>query len=187
MIELFTTYTKWKILSYFLANPNTSVHVKELSRILNVSSSSVSVATKAFAKEEFLTREEKGIACYYSLNSDNCLVSPLKMAYGLSFLLSSNPTKKFLDVDKNIISLAVFGSYANGSFDEKSDMDILIITPTNKEKLIDAAKRMEDELAKEVSLSVFKLSEWLLNAKKKDAFYKKIVENHILLYGSELK
>ncbi|CAG0994757.1 hypothetical protein METP3_02877 [Methanosarcinales archaeon] len=51
---------------------------------------------------------------------------------------------------------------------------------------IKAAKRLEEELEKEVSLSVLKLSEWRAMAKKGDAFYKRIVKNHILLYGSGL-
>jgi hypothetical protein len=95
--------------------------------------------------------------------------------------------EKFLEIDPNIISLALFGSYAEGSFDEKSDIDFMIVTDARKEILIKAAKRLEEELEKEVSLSVLKLSEWRAMAKKGDAFYKRVVENHILLYGSGLK
>ena len=115
------------------------------------------------------------------------MVAPLKKAYGFAFVLSSKPKEKFLEIDPNIISLALFGSYAEGSFDEKSDIDFLIVTGASKEMFIKAAKRLEEELEKEVSLSVLKLSEWRAMAKKGDAFYKRVVENHILLYGSGLK
>ncbi len=132
-------------------------------------------------------KEEKGLAHIYRLNADNGMVAPLKKAYGIAFVLSSKPKENFLEIDPNIISLALFGSYADGSFDEKSDVDFLIVTFTAKEKLINAAKGLEDELKKAVSISVFKLSEWRAMATRGDAFYKRIVENHILLYGSGLK
>lgn len=187
MIELFKTYVKWKILSYFLANPNTSFHIKQLARILNVSPASVSSAVKSFEETGLLSKEEKGLAHIYRLDSDNSMVAPLKKAYGIAFVLSSKPKENFLDIDPGIISLALFGSYAEGSFDEKSDIDFLIVTSARKEMFIKAAKILEEELEKEVSLSVLKLSEWRAMAKKGDAFYKRIVGNHILLYGSGLK
>ncbi len=187
MSELFIKYVQWKILAHFLANPNTAFHIKQLARILNVSPASVSGAVKSFEKEGLLSKEEKGLAHIYRLESDNSVVAPLKKAYGIDLVLSSKPKEKFLETDPNIISLALFGSYADGSFDEKSDMDFLIVTPTRKEILIKAAKRLEEELQKEVSISVFKLSGWRAMAKKGDAFYNRIVKNHILLYGSGLK
>ena len=187
MIELFRTYVKWKILAHFLANPNTSFHIKQLARILNVSPASVSSAVKSFEDDGLLSKEEKGLAHIYRLESDNSIIAPLKKAYGVAFVLSSKPKEKFLEIDPNIISLALFGSYAQGSFDEKSDIDFLIVTSTSKEIFIKAANILEDELEKEISLSVLKLSEWRAMAKKGDAFYKRVVENHILLHGSGLK
>ncbi len=187
MIELFRQYVKWKILAHFLANPNTDFYIKQLARILSVSPASVSNAVKLFEEEGLLSKEEKGLAHIYRLIADNSVIVPLKKAYGIAFVLSSKPKDKFLEIDSNIISLALFGSYAEGSFDEKSDIDLLVVTPARKEILIKAARKLEDELQKEVSISVFKLSEWRAMAKKGDAFYKRIVGNHILLYGSGLK
>ncbi len=187
MIELFRRYVKWKILAHFLANPNTAFHIKQLARILNVSPASVSNAVKSFEEEGLLSKEEKGLAHIYRLNVDNSVIEPLKKAYGIAFVLSSKPKDRFLEIDSNIISLALFGSYAEGNFDEKSDIDFLVVTPARKEILIKAAKRLEEELQKEVSISVFKLSDWRTMAKKGDAFYERIVGNHILLYGSGLK
>jgi predicted nucleotidyltransferase len=187
LIELFKKYVQWKILVHFLENPNTSFHIKQLARELGISPASVSSAVKSFEKDGLLLKEEKGLAHIYRLNADNSMVAPLKKAYGIAFVLSSEPKEKFLEIDPNIISLALFGSYADGSFDEKSDVDFLIVTPARKETLIEALRRLEEELQKEVSMSVFKLSEWRAMAKKGDAFYKRIVGNHIQLYGSGLK
>lgn len=187
MIELFNKYVKWKILSHFLANPNTSFYIKELARILKVSSGSVSTAVRSFEEEGLLTKEEKGLAHIFTLNNEHSVVTPLKKAYGIILVLSTKPKEEFLGIDPGIISLSLFGSYCEGSFDEKSDIDFLVITHTKKEKLIYPAKRIEDMLGKEVNISVFKLSQWHELVKKDDAFYQRVTENHILLYGSDLK
>ncbi len=62
MIELFRQYVKWKILAHFMSNPNTSFHIKQLARIINVSPASVSGAVKSFEKDGLLLKEEKGLA-----------------------------------------------------------------------------------------------------------------------------
>jgi|GEM_PF-439633 len=187
IIDLFKKYVEWEILAHFLANPNTSFHIKQLARLLSVSPASVSSALKYFKENGLLLKEEKGLAHIYKLNADNSVVAPLKKAYGIAFVLSSNPKEKFVETNPNIISLALFGSYADGSFDEKSDVDFIIVTSARKETFTGAIKELEEGLKKEVSISVFKLSEWRSMAKKGDVFYKRIVENSILLYGSGLK
>jgi len=41
-----------------------------------------------------------------------------------------------------IISPAIFRSYSDGNFDEKNDIDFLIVNP-NQKKIFKAAKRLE--------------------------------------------
>lgn len=187
MIELFKKYVEWKILAHFLGNPNTSFHIKQLAKILHVSPASASSALKSFKEYGLLLKEERGLAHIYRLNADNSVIAPLKKAYGIAFVLSSKPKEEFLEADPGIISLALFGSYVDGSFDEKSDIDFLAVTSARKETFTKIIKRLEGKLKKEVSVSVFKLSVWRAMARKGDAFYKRIVENHILLHGSGLK
>jgi DNA-binding transcriptional MocR family regulator len=130
LIELFRKYVQWKILAHFMENPNTSFHIKQLARIIEVSPASVRSAVKSFEEEGLLSKEEKGLAHIFKLNADNSVVSPLKKAYGIAFVFSSRPKEKFLETDPHIISLALFGSYAEGSYDEKSDVDFLAVTST---------------------------------------------------------
>jgi hypothetical protein len=46
---------------------------------------------------------------------------------------------------------------------------------------------LEDQFGKEVNLAIFKRSEWRKLAKDKDAFYKNVVSNNVLLYEAGLK
>lgn len=187
MIELFDTYVNWKILGIFLAHPNTQFYANEISKKLNVSPSSANNAVKYFAEKGYLKKEAKGYATLYRLNLDNSIVESLKRAYGLEFVLSIKPEDIFLKADPGILSIALYGSYANGIFDENSDIDFLVVTPSPKKLYLNPIKELEDKLDKEVNVSIFGLSEWRTLARNEDAFYKSVVANHILLYGAGLK
>lgn len=186
MIESFNRYMDLKVLGNFLLNPKRPLHIKALARALGISPMSVSHAVKLYEEKGYLVKEEKGLAHYYHLNVHNPVVGSLKKAYGLDFILSARPQEIFLKADPNIISLALYGSYANGTFDEDSDVDFLVVTASKKEKLLDAVMEFEDKLGKEVNVSVYNLSGWLALANKGDAFYKNVAGNHILLYGADI-
>ncbi len=187
MLESFDKYIDLKVLGFFLANPKTAINVNELARKLKVSPTSVNNAAKSYYNKEYLIKDEKGLAHYYRLDLSNPVVISLKKAYGLDLILSSGPREAFINADENIISLALYGSYANGDYDEDSDVDFLVVTPSKREKLMDAIHELEDKLGKEVNVTVFKPGEWRAMAKKEDAFYKNVVKQHVLLYGAGLE
>lgn len=187
LVELFDTYVNWKILGCFLSHPNTRFYANEVSKKLKVSPSSANNAVKHFAEKGYLIKEEQGYTTLYRLNLGNSIVVSLKKAYGLEFVISAKPEDILLRSDPGIISLALYGSYADGTFDEHSDIDFLIVTQSKKETLLPAIRELEDKLEKEVNVVFFRLSEWRKLANDRDAFYKNVVANHVLLYGSGIE
>lgn len=185
MIELFEKYVEWRILGHFLRYPTSSFHVKELGRALKVSPGSVSTAVKRFESDGILIKEEKGLAHLYKLNLEHPAVVAMKKAYGMIRVFQLRPAERFLERDENVISLALVGSYADGSYDEKSDLDFLVITPSRK-NFAELGRKFEVEFETGVNITVFKLSQWRQLAKRGDALYKKIAESHVLLYGGGL-
>jgi uncharacterized protein len=76
---------------------------------------------------------------------------------------------------------------AGGDFDEDSDVDFLVVTPSKREILMAAMHELEDKLGREVSVTVFKPGEWRAMAKKEDAFNKSVIKQYVLLCGAGLK
>lgn len=187
MLDVFDKYVDWKILCCFLSNPRIDFYANQVAKQLHISPSSSNSALKTFAMKGFLIVEEKGFATLYRLNTDNEVVKSLKRAYGIDFVLSSKPGEILLKLDPDLLSLALYGSYANGSFDEGSDVDFIVVTPSKKEVYVNIFKELEHLFDKEVNFTIFKLSEWRMLASKKDAFYLNVVSNHVLLHGAGLK
>jgi len=187
LIELFDKYVDWKILAQFFKHPGRQFHIKEISRLVKVSPSSAHAAVKSFEKWGYLEKEIKGPAHFYRLNTENSVVASFKKGYGIACILESDPVAVLKDVDENTISLSLYGSYANGTYDDKSDVDLLLVTNTKKDKFNEAVKVIEARLEIEVNVTILKLSEWERLAFKKDPFYLNLIENHVLLYGSGIR
>jgi len=187
VFELFDRYVDWKILRSFLACPKALFYASQVAKQLKISPSSANNALKNFTEKGVLVVEEKGFARLYRLNIENEAVKSLKRAYGIDFVQTSKPEEKILATDSDAMSIALYGSYASGSYDEESDLDFLIITPSKKEQYVKVIRELEDQYGKEVNLAIFKLSEWRKLAKEEDAFYKNVVSNNVLLYGAGLK
>ncbi len=185
--RIFEKYVEWKILAQFLKSPTTPLHIKELARRLSVSPGSVSNSVKGFHADGLLGKEEIGLAHLYKLNNEHPLVKSLKRAYGLVRLLGAGLISKTLDADDGVISIALYGSFASGEYDEKSDVDLLVISANDSKTRISIALReIELKLELKVSVEVLSLTQWRALARKNDAFRKRVVENNVLLYGSEL-
>lgn len=94
---------------------------------------------------------------------------------------------KPLDPEKIIL----FGSYANGSATEDSDIDLFLIKDIEKEKMRDfkfkAKKALRSfQLRHKIGLDLFVDSKERMEFRikeVKDQFYDEIVENGVVLYG----
>lgn len=192
MIELFEKYVDLKILGLFLGSPDSEYHVKEIARKLDISPASASHALKYFEECGYLMKDDKGLAHIYRLNTAHPIMICMKKAYGMSFIMSANPIEAFLMAEPNVVSLALYGSYADGGFDERSEIEFLIIAPSaidrlsNSRKLTEARKSLEEKLKRPVSLFVATMSIWSTMKSANDAMYNKIIGNHILIYGNGL-
>lgn len=185
-MELFQESVLWKVLTYFLLHPKTSIYVKQLSRELKKSPSGTNRALKLLANEGILSKEEIGKAHYYLLNDNLPFVKSLKTSHFLAVIKNWEIEKKFFEKDESLISLVLYGSYAAGDFDERSDIDLLLISPSSREYFLSLLQEMEIYLNREVSLEAFSISSWHKIKKEETTFYLEVMRNHILLAGNEL-
>lgn len=184
--QIFRSNLTWKILAYFLAHPSSELYVKELARRLKVGPTNANNTMRTLSKVGLLQRQERGRSHFYSLNNESAIVKSLKLAYFLARLEEAGLVDKLLKVDEGLISLCIYGSYANGTLDEKSDLDLLIISHKEKSVFNSAVSELENLLGLEINTEVFNLSKWKRLKEEDKGFYKEVAASHILLYGSEI-
>jgi predicted nucleotidyltransferase len=78
----------------------------------------------------------------------------------------------------HVMHACVYGSFAKGINEEKSDVDLLIIA--------DIKKKCELEMeGKEVNCQVFTPQEWRGHAERNKAFYEQVILNCIAIIGEK--
>jgi len=184
MLQDFRKFKGWVILEFFLTHPSTKIHLKELVRTLRVSPRTALIYLKTFKKDKILTEEKVGNLTIFSLNNELPPVRALKRAHFLLTLNELEFPETFLKENVGVVSFALYGSYADGSHDEKSDIDFLVIKRGDVDK--SPFNTVENQMKKDVLVTCMSPVEWRRKAEERDTFYLNVVKNHILLSGADL-
>lgn len=169
-----------RILGWFLRNPTKKIHFKELCRTLDISPLTVKQYCDEYVNEGWLKDEKLANLRFISLNNGDFAVRAMKRADALLLLKKAGIT----GIADNPVSLALYGSYASGEYDERSDVDILVVGMKEQVRKGEA-ERLGKAIGAEVQLTVFSLEKWE-NNKNKDAFMQSVLKNHVLLSGAPL-
>ncbi len=180
IIEEWRKFRGWKLLEFFLKTGN-EIHLKEIARKLKISPQTANYYLKFYSKAGILRERKKANLLLYSL-LDNALTRQLKVFYILDTIY---PFILKFDNENNVTSIILYGSHALGTYDESSDIDLLIICQQKKLGLTEL-KKIERKTGKEVKIQIFTLGEWRNLKRKNDKFVQSLLSKYILLYGAEI-
>jgi len=183
--EMFEKYRDWKLLKIFLNNPDHSFYTKEISRNTGIGSGTVNVFLKNIHKDNILKKEIVGNVHLYRLNNESDIVKQMKTLSIIMDFKKNKLIEEFLKNDDSIISIILYGSYANGEFDSKSDIDLVILV-NKKKQFTDIIQKLESKIKKIISPQILTITDWQKIKEKDKTFYESIIRNHIVLFGSGL-
>jgi predicted nucleotidyltransferase len=177
----FRSFAGLRLLEWFLANPTQRIHFKELCRRLGLAPLSVKTYCEEFLAQGWILEDRTANLRIFHLNDADCRIRAMKKAWFLQIL---SELKIETVVDDGAISFALFGSHASGGFDEKSDIDLIVI---GRKENVDysRAEKLGDIIKKQVQLTVIPLARWEKN-KATDPFIMSVARNHVLLRGLTL-
>jgi len=182
VVELFDKYVSWKILQYFALNPTKEVYVKEIAKKLDLSTGICSKTLRELLKLEILEKRSSGQAHYYRLGN-NYIAKELKCFIGLFTIHETGLVSEIAEAFDRPTSIVLYGSFATGEFNEKSDIDILVISSKKKKPNLHG---IGNKIRREINIQVFNIGKWLKMKQENDSFYTMVMKDHIMLYGSEL-
>ncbi len=186
MHKTFYSSVKWRILSYFLENPNTASYSTQLGQALEVTNSTASTISKDFCDSGIMKRDLMGRTYIYHLNIDNPIVLPLRKAYGISLVLTADPKKTFSEIDDQLLSVAIIGEFAKGTWNENSVIEFLAISDSEDSKMDIIQRIIEGVLNRRVSIRRISIDEMDTLREKNDPGYMELIENHVLLMGDPI-
>ena len=120
--------TPLKILSFLSVHPEIVLSAREISKKTKSSKGSTNQTLRLLLKLNILSREKKGNLFLYNLNTDNFVLKQFKIFESVLYLQRLDR-----ELQPYCYEIILFGSRADGSNGEKSDIDLYIRTEYKKE------------------------------------------------------
>jgi predicted nucleotidyltransferase len=174
-------FVGFKVLEFFLTHPSTEIHLNELARHLEIARGSAKSYCDAFVDEGLILESLKGNLRLFRLNRDDFAIKEMMKVYYLLKLKNLGIER----LAKDSMSLAVYGSFARGNIDERSDLDLLVIgEESNVDR--DEVLKLQDALNREVQLTLLPYYRWETMKKEGDRFVESVLRKHVLISGVEI-
>lgn len=184
------TKTEIRVLELFVSRILDTFTIREISRLIKKDLKIVHTSVKKLISKEFFIKEKNGLRLNYKNNiTDLAYIENLRKEdfFKKHDLIKIHITN-FLKKSKNkFFILLIFGSYAQGKENKKSDIDLLAVLPSY-------IKKFERELKSKLSISSKKFHITIIS---QESFYEMLqnreemnvvnetINNHIILYGAE--
>jgi predicted nucleotidyltransferase len=181
MMDWPSKFVGFRVLEFFLIHPSLEIHLNELARNLDIARGSAKGYCDIFVDEGLILESSKGNLRLFRLNRDDFAVREVTKAYYLLKL-------KHLGIErlaKGCTSLAIYGSFARGDIDERSDLDLLVIGEDGSVDR-DEVLKLQDALNREVQLTLLPYYRWETMKKNGDKFAESVLKKHVLVSGVEL-
>ncbi|MDD4251037.1 MAG: nucleotidyltransferase domain-containing protein [Candidatus ainarchaeum sp.] len=181
MLTKFNSFVGFKILNFFCLNPNTILNISEISRKLVLSKASSKYYCDFFLKEKIFLVDLISNQKRFRLNNESIYVKELKKTISLLWFKEIGLEK----IVSNANSFAIYGSFASGEFDEKSDLDLLVIG--TKENIdFRLLSIFEKTINRPIQLTIYNWVEWRKMSLEKNVFVDAVLKRSILVKGNNL-
>ena len=169
---------KISILRVFFEKPNSLFHIREIAKLTKINHTTVRKYLKQFEKDGYLTIKPTAPYTTYKANTTSKKYLNLKLYYNLEKIRESGLIEN-LEKHYNYPTIVLFGSYAKATDDEKSDLDICIISQTRSQINF---KSYEAIIKRPISPHLFNKIQWAI-AKQKNPNLINSICNGIVLSG----
>lgn len=161
-----------KLLKLFLYSPREEIHQAEATKRSGLSRMTVTRLLKEFLKGGILRESRKGDLVLYSIVSWNPVVRQLKILLNVENLYEG-----FRSLAGGDTEVFLYGSAARGEDEEKSDLDILIISGNSDvQKALENARQV---ISREINAVIFSPAEYAKLRETNKLFYDSVEKDKI--------
>jgi predicted nucleotidyltransferase len=183
--KLFSSKVRVALLHAFFLHPDQPHYLRELERMTGEDYKNISSELKNLEAIGLLSSTRSGNLKYFHLNRQFLLYDELKSIF-FKIGGSAGLLKRVLTETKGIEYAFIYGSYAAGTENSKSDIDLMIIGKASLNRLLTLIREPEQKLGRDINVSLYGLSETRTRIKDHDPFMSNVMsEPKIMLIGNE--
>ncbi len=169
---------KTDILAPFFREPGRAYLIRELAKITGINHTTIRKYLVYYAKEGIIVKKPANPYDVYSANTSSKKYLNLKYYYNLELVRKSGLVER-LEHAYNYPPIVLFGSFAKALDDEKSDIDLCLISDIRKD--VDLAD-CERRIGRKIAIHQFTKKAWAA-AKEKNPDLVNSIINGITLSG----
>jgi len=178
--------TRRSILALFYSHSDESFYVRQVLKIVNVGSGVVQREIEKLTASGILIRMEKGNQVHYTANKDCPIFEELKNLVMKTFGLVDVLKAALMPLAPKISAAFIYGSFANGSQNHASDVDLMVVGEVSFSDVVGAVLPVQTKLRREVNPTVYSVKELREKLSEKHHFLTSVLEREkIFLIGSE--
>jgi predicted nucleotidyltransferase len=175
----------FEVIKSFLGDYSKEIYGRELVGKVSLSQKAISLVLNELEEEGVLSSNYKGKIKYYSLNFLNPLIkeyiSLFEKEKSINFL---EKNQKFIDFFNKLDfeCVVIFGSYAKGSFNKNSDLDLFLVGKVDTFEVV----KIGESYNLEVHVFSSTKKEFSGYFSKLLGLNKEILDNHIIIRGESV-
>jgi len=185
MIEALFPGTRRSVLGLLFSRPDEAFYLREIVRVTEAGRGAVERELRALTSAGIVLREKRGNLTYYRANRD-CPIFLELQGLMLKTTGLADVVREALSSVDGILLAFIFGSMAKGTFDSRSDVDLLIVADASFADISGALKSAEDRLSRGVTPTVYTPDEYHQKVTEGHPFLTRVLsEPKIMLVGNE--
>ncbi len=186
MLEsLISSKVRARLLVEFFLSPGVEHSAWALSASLKETYSAVWKELRRLEKLGVLSSRMLGNARVFQVNS-TCPIAPELRSIVLKTAGVGGMIQQRLHAIGEVRSAFIYGSFASGKADERSDIDLMLIGDVNLDELSEMVTQIERELNRPINYTTYTTTEWQEKLERQDPFALNVQESDkIVLVGGE--
>lgn len=174
IFNLTKSKTRKAILELYFNNFIKKYYLRELEKILNYPVQNIRRELLKLEETGLFKREKQGNQVYYSLNTEAPIFNDFKNIIEKTIGIENQLREALSDLD-GISKSFIYGSFADGTYDELSDVDIMIVGDVKEDDLIEKISLLEKKFGREINYLIYNKEEFLKRKLENDSFISRIL------------
>jgi predicted nucleotidyltransferase len=179
ILYMLEKYATIKAIQKVASQPNRAFSVRGLAAAAAISPGASRIALEYMKKKGIVSLTTIGRSHQFKANLESPLCRQWKILFNLDLLEDSKIVSALRQRIPSTVSILLFGSFAKGTNDEKSDIDILVVS--QKPANIDLG--FASKAFREANISIMPMRDWKKKAAVDKVFYENVVFDSIMLFG----
>ena len=176
--------TRRAVLALLFSHSDESFHLRQIEKLTGVAAGPLQRELKQLSDASIVTRSESGRQVYYQANRQNAVFAELRGLVIKTTGVADILLRALSPLSPQIECAFIYGSFAAGKENARSDLDLMVFGSVSLEQLIKSLKEPEDILRREINPSLYERREIERRLSVEDPFIVRVLrEPKIMLFG----